>query len=480
MNRYLIKVDISGIQKFIFDIPSDGAARQLKGRSFYVYVLTHIIYKMLQDEMGEKNVEEVYNGGGNLFAFVDCEQEDDLKRFREKLESLDFLGVLFPFLSYVKTEDDFVKSMSKLNRVVQRVKLQRKFRTEPFETKKNIKWEDYVEDLISSKGFTIVRASSGDNQISLGDYRVVFEGDNFKDKIHNKLPKVLDEEVRGYMVVPFDKIAKKSSAEGADEKIGVLKMDVDNLGTLFRDKTLEEYRRLSQALELFFTRDLYLEVLKDRIGKQEVYPVFAGGDDLFFIGSWHVMFDVAKEINDYFTKFQETLKLDIPLTLSAALIVAKPEYPMIRLAEEAEEALELAKKYRPEKNSICVFGQPIAWEEFDTCIEIKNKLFDLVVEKEESKAILQRIKSSDLGFRSLQDKALERNKIDFPKVYRLKYYLRNAKNEENRKVLEEIFDAYAKDLMKDFLHGHNNSKKSNPAKYVIAARWTELLTKNTK
>ena len=70
---------------------------------------------------------------------------------------------------------------------------------------------------------------------------------------------------------------------------------------------------------------------------------------------------------------------------------------------------------------------------------------------------------------------MDTNKIDLPKVYRLKYYLRNAKTEENRKILTEVFNAYAEDLLSDFLH---KGTKSNPAKYVVAARLTELLTKN--
>lgn len=31
---YLVKIDLSGIQSFIFDVPADGAARELKGRFF--------------------------------------------------------------------------------------------------------------------------------------------------------------------------------------------------------------------------------------------------------------------------------------------------------------------------------------------------------------------------------------------------------------------------------------------------------------
>jgi len=107
--------------------------------------------------------------------------------------------------------------------------------------------------------------------------------------------------------------------------------------------------------------------------------------------------------------------------------------------------LDLAKNYREDKNSICLFGEPMGWEEMEQCEEIKSKLLDLVVNRGESRSLLQRIKSSDLGFRSVQDKMMDTNKIDLPKVYRLKYYLRNAKTEENRKILTIPFCPFGKE-----------------------------------
>lgn len=34
--KYLLKGDISGIQEFIFNVQSDGAAKTLKAKSYYV------------------------------------------------------------------------------------------------------------------------------------------------------------------------------------------------------------------------------------------------------------------------------------------------------------------------------------------------------------------------------------------------------------------------------------------------------------
>lgn len=478
MIKYIIKIDISGIQKFIFDIPSKGASKELKARSFYVYVLTHFILEMMKDKFGKGKVDKIYNGGGNLFAFVDVENENDLAEFRKEIEELEFEGILFPFISFTKAKTNenneiaFKESMKALNKEVLKVKLQRKFNTKPFEAKNKSaeEWRNFTIALANSKGFNIRKENPQENQVTLGDYYLEFSGNNFEGSILNKLPK-------DGSITEFKTIAEISKKEGADEKIAALKMDVDNLGTLFRDREREEYKKLSSEMGDFFEKTLYKEVLKEKIERQEIYPVFAGGDDLFLIGSWHIIIEVAVKINEAFKNFQKGLNIGRDLSLSGGIVVAKPAYPMIRIAEEAEEALERAKKYRNgAKNSISLFGEPMSWKEFEKCTEIKNKLLGLV-EDGESKAVLQRMKSSDLGFRSIQEKMTKTNVIDLPKVYRLKYYLRNAKNEENRKVLEEIFDEYAEDLLNDFLNS-NEKEKSNPAKYVVAARWAELLIRN--
>lgn len=469
MKKYIVKIDVSGIQKFIFDIPSKGAAKQLKARSFYVFAIPHIVQKMLEDTFQKSNVEIIYNGGGNLFAKVQGE-EKALQAFRTLLNEQEFEGNLFPFMSFVEEKEDFKASMSALAKEVMKVKLQRQFSTTPKEAKKSFDWREFITTLTEGKAFNVEKQKAEKNEISLGEYRLAFadKGFSFEGNILNKLPK--DREGK---VVEFEKIAQKALDSGADDKIAALKMDVDNLGTLFRGKDKREYKQYSQAMGVFFSKTIYKDVLKDYIDKQEVYPVFAGGDDLFFIGSWHIMPEVAEKIKQGFETFAKGL--DLALTLSGGIVLAHYSYPMIRLAEEAEEALELAKANG--KDSITLFGQPMKWREYEKCKKLKDTFYDLIVKKGESKALLQRLKSSDLGFLSHQDKTVKKKKISLPKVYRLKYYLRNAKNDVNEKILEQIFDDYAEALLDDFL---GKDQKLNPAIFAVAARWTELLVRNKK
>ncbi len=469
MKKYIVKIDVSGIQKFIFDIPSKGAAKQLKARSFYVFAIPHMVQKMLEDTFQKSNVEIIYNGGGNLFAKVQGE-EKALQTFRTLLNEQEFEGNLFPFMSFVEEKEDFKASMSALAKEVMKVKLQRQFSTTPKEAKKSFEWGKFIATLTEGKAFNVEKQKAEKNEISLGDYRLTFADKgyfSFEDNILNKLPK--DREG----IVDFEKIAQKALDSGADDKIAALKMDVDNLGTLFRGKDEKEYNQYSKAMEVFFSKTIYKDVLKNYIDKQEVYPVFAGGDDLFFIGSWDIMPKVAEQIKQGFETFAKGLGL--ALTLSGGIVLAHYSYPMIRLAEEAEEALELAKAN--DKDSITLFGQPMKWREYEKCKKLKDTFYDLIVKKGESKALLQRLKSSDLGFLSHQDKTVKKKKISLPKVYRLKYYLRNAKNKDNEAILKGIFDDYAEAILDDFL---GKGQKLNPAIFAVAARWTELLVRNKK
>lgn len=67
-DRYLVKGDLSGIQDYIFSIPSKGAARKLKARSRYVEEKTKAIAKRIKSMYN--NYIELYMGGGNFYLFL--------------------------------------------------------------------------------------------------------------------------------------------------------------------------------------------------------------------------------------------------------------------------------------------------------------------------------------------------------------------------------------------------------------------------
>jgi CRISPR-associated protein Csm1 len=263
----------------------------------------------------------------------------------------------------------------------------------------------------------------------------------------------------------FEWIAKKSDG---DEKLAALKLDVDNLGALFRDRNEDDYKKLSESLKKFFDDDL-LQLIRSLGMQQNIYVVFSGGDDCFLIGTWEKIFELAISLRQKFAEFQRNLKSQIislpkeDITFSAGIIVFSPHYPMLQLSEEVEDALS-ESKLAAGKNSVTVFGKTLSWKDFEKVQELSGTLTDLIKNKEESKSLLQ-------IFRLIYPQ-----KKGMPKVWRLKYYLRrNVKNGNVEKV-EKIFYDYSQSLL--FKHYSCSGKKAdNPDIYLVASRWSELLMK---
>ena len=481
-NKYLLKVDLSGIQEFIFNVPGEKAARNLKGRSFFVQAITEIAEKHFKEITGGEDV--LYNGGGNLFIYVNS-TEDILNRAIQQFQDCFHQQSIFPFMAYIEAENDemFGTQMKQLNSETTRQKLKRPVSFEITDAlnaaELDEKFKDFTQNMATASGYKIEKNKealfhiSGDS-FGIGGYSLRLQHidhpeNSFADTVLNAMP-IMDKKI-----LDFDSIAAKAKERKVDDKLAALKMDVDNLGLLFRDKTKQQYELLSKEIQNFFAKTLYTDVLKEYIDSGDVYPVFAGGDDCFLIGGWDVILCVAHSIHQKFNAFQTALcgKANIreSITLSAGIIICNPKYPLTRMAEKAEDALELAKNHG--KNRVCLFGEVLKWNDFERAKSLAQTLKELI-KSGESRALLERIRSSEIGFRSLQQRAIKHGNIDFPKVYRLKYFLRNAKTKEHRDILEKEFDKYADALLNDFI---NQKQESNAAQFPVAARWAELLTK---
>nr|WP_305182783.1 type III-A CRISPR-associated protein Cas10/Csm1 [uncultured Schaedlerella sp.] len=181
-----------------------------------------------------------------------------------------------------------------------------------------------------------------------------------------------------FEVKTFGEIAEQSKG---CKKIGILKADVDTLGFLFSEGLQREDRNagtiarvntLSRMLELFFNGCLH-EIIAKKY--KNVYCVFAGGDDLFLLGPWSEMPELAIEIN---TKFDEYTAHNPCITLSAAICTSSGNGHISTLAEYCEEKLSQVKKevnsvaYPDKKgrNGIYFLDEAMRWEEFK--IQIKT------------------------------------------------------------------------------------------------------------
>ena len=171
-------------------------------------------------------------------------------------------------------------------------------------------------------------------------------------------------------------LAGGSSEKAGIKRLGVMRADVDNLGAAFmagfpgQYATLGRSAALSRQLSLFFK--MYVNTLcagevnglqemqhsrfslfgaaKDKARK--VHIVYSGGDDMFIVGAWDELIELAVDIRRAFARFTNG-----KLTFSAGIGLFDSKCPMAEMARQSG-ALESAAKALPEKDGIALFGVP--------------------------------------------------------------------------------------------------------------------------
>ncbi len=143
--------------------------------------------------------------------------------------------------------------------------------------------------------------------------------------------------------------------------LGILKADIDNLGRIFiegfKDNiSISKIVSLSRMMDLFFTGWLQ-NIIKNEF--KSVYTVFSGGDDLFLIGPFNQIVELARRINKHLKDYTKNDDIHI----SCGIYFAKDKIPVYQMAEESEFMLEKAKGKG--KDRIGVFGRVVKWDEFE-------------------------------------------------------------------------------------------------------------------
>lgn len=227
----------------------------------------------------------------------------------------------------------------------------------------------------------------------------------------------------------FNHLAEIS--KGAN-KLGVLKMDVDNLGLIFSNgfnhiggASISRISSLSFYLDLFFsgrinqivdnfkfTTDLPEDMecsmktlefvdennkvyktetvykpknsLKKDEGTSTIHINYSGGDDLLVVGPYDDVVEFAQEFRRRFKKW--TANND-NINISAGISIVSPKFPIGKAAVMADEELEKSKDCGRDK--ITVFGETLNWDSnglekgFDEIFEFAKYL----EEKNESKEV---------------------------------------------------------------------------------------------
>lgn len=235
------------------------------------------------------------------------------------------------------------------------------------------------------------------------------------------------------------------------EALGVLKADVDDLGVLMRhglktgEFTLSRLATLSRQINWYFALYLPHRILCDE-KFADVYTVFAGGDDLFLIGPWNVMLELAGALQRRFSAYTCG---NPEIHLSAGITIHKPHVPLDRLAESTEVALKQSKEQR--KNRITIFGETADWNEYHKLREVRDRLLKWCECGMVNTAMLYRI-NSFIPLAESEQTILKRGNASLEELHCMKWrshfayssernVAKGAKGEERQSALDEFAEA---------------------------------------
>jgi len=484
-----IKADISGIQKFIYNVyqGKGGVAKILRGRSFYVALLPEVLSRYILNELEYPISNLLYSGGGIFEILVANTEQNKNKLEKIKKQINQFLATEFEAdlglsigiyeYSPVEMMEDYESVLRNLNENLDNAKKE-KFeklidsgeifellneksnqikgnkkkcpvcqtylinenlteekeicdacnmfknigqnlpRTETLVFAKS-KTKNFIDDnkVIEFKNFGIVYLfTKTDKEKKEKDLKQIFydketlevldinntnfgvytTGFKFMGKIVPEAIKPIPPEESGEnetieknQIAPFTYLAKYSDG---DKRIGIVRMDVDNLGRLFSEGlsnkiSISRIATLSRSLDLFFAG--YLNTICDSLSNnyKNNYPdpkinnlfyiLYSGGDDVFLVAPWDKAIDIARKIQENFTEYTCN---NPNITISAGYLQTKPKFPIRVSADLAGESEDIAKESG--KNRICVLGDVLEWNQLEEARKIAEEWVENIKSKD--------------------------------------------------------------------------------------------------
>ncbi len=493
---YLVCGDFSGIQKFIYNLTNKGAAKGLRGRSFYVGYFCRLCADFILRRLGMTRAGLLYNSGGKFYLLIPANLRDRLSEVRREIngwlidgfdghvffglglagvnagmfrqgemnrawktaaEDLEadrmrkFIDLLAPAFFEPATDFDPTQSCpvcgsrrrgkrgdrcascDRLERAGVWLKEAEALLTvwggderdrvsRQCGSGRHLPFEDLDAHLflLSEKELEAVSALRGlDGECVLihrladrpfGELRLpgCAVGSQYLAKWDPKRQEKPDPEGGG--TVPWDFEDYAEASQGIP-RLGVLRMDVDNLGMVFikglqfpereavtvdgkvrkgwgdavradgvlRRKPMASISRmvtLSRQLNHFFSG--YIPALLEEERFDRCQTIYAGGDDLFVIGSWDQLPALARTIRDEFRAF---CCGNPDFSISGGLTLQRGRYPIYKGARRAGDAEKAAKEVRrawlpdageTEKDGFSFLDVPVAWEDMPRAEGIKK------------------------------------------------------------------------------------------------------------
>ncbi len=571
----LIGGDISGVQDFIYTITSRGAAGALRGRSFYLQLLTEVVARFVLRRLGLPITNLIYAGGGNFYLLARPEDLARLADIRAELSRVLLAahgGELYVALAGepLRGADFFDGELSKVwgrvNEGFQALKrrrfaelgtdLARLFEPqghggseeqecqvcghEHAGTKRDddvrkcppcLGFEKLGEDLRQARYLVLAEIEAA--PLTDGGPRPTWDRTlaalGWRAEVSRRFPAspppgravawaLKDAAMADLQPAPRLAVGRKllvnvtptreerikafdemeQEAQGI-RRLGVLRMDVDNLGTLFAEglgkaATLSRIASLSFAVSLFF--EGWVEERAETMGSNQVYSIYSGGDDLFFVGSWDKIVELARVIRADLGRYAAGHP-DIHASAGIALIGGK--YPLYQAARDAGEAEAQAKALRwgdnRRKDALSFLGLALPWPRFgleadcDANFDTTHGLMHFLVgianrdgtgPQTAPKAALQKLLRQYDRFaeeeKRRREVGTELNKAGGeqilwgPWVWRSYYLLRRMARDEKESSVKADLGALAELFKPDNIGSMD---------WIgLAARWAELLTRS--
>lgn len=464
----LVAGDFPGVQRFIYNIPSDGATKKVRGRSFFLQLLadctvlrllaaagdlpiTNALYiaggkfrlllpadagQIIREAAHDINQRLLHQYGGDLRlilaavpvsaevvanaeAYKDANQQLSRDLLRAKTQPFrEFLGtetmniLLEPEMDSLdeaepdpdKDRDDPYAALAVALATTQHEQPHLVFTPDQVKPSKGndyagllgyltgwkcevvakdrLKFSEYSRVLLlndfqfetsGAHGFRLLAAQTPlTKKEDLAYWREQYEGKDLRREDERE-PEV------GQSIRNFEFLAVQGGKAKGLKRYGVLRMDVDELGTLFGKRlepaTLTRYIALSDALSLFFEGYVphLCRQLEEEEGRPEsLYLIYGGGDDLFVVGEWDLLPKLAWRIREGFRQFSNG-----QMSISAGLVLLTARFPFYQAAEMAREALDdKAKEYG--RNAICMFDAVLNWDkDWPTVDEQHERLMEI-------------------------------------------------------------------------------------------------------
>lgn len=439
---YMLEFDISGIQNFIYKITEGSStkhqvAKSLRGRSAYISLLTNAITYAILDKFSLTEANIIFNtgGGGNILLPYLSDTEERIHKVCQSIQKKLYhrfntqLTFVYAYEKLDAKELEMFRSEKALSlKVKLDVAKQQKylhfiddqFSFEPLEeqplcqlchdhyaTKDGIC--NLCQDTINISNYYTNHEqflvlydfhnnfADSDLIIDMGFVKLVFIK-HINDLLINKTDLYHIDSINcfecgnvkllGNMVPKnrrFEDIVKMTDREYGDQKLGILKMDVDNLGAIFAfglkqrnddaymlQRSLSKYLTLSRLMEFFFSqrlKDICINLSKRLTKYNNVFYInYAGGDDLVIMGPVYAIIQLAYEIHNEFKQYTNNENI----TISGGIHIQSSKKPVRFGIQYAEDALELSKNNK-DKNSITLFETTVSFDELRKILDIVEK-----------------------------------------------------------------------------------------------------------